>query len=124
MPKKETNIDLQCTLCNKNPKFSDISHLLTHMSSKSHLAARFKLQIQAQSEISSKEKLDQFDFWYRTSNLDTLLAERLAAKEFKKTKKSRASNISSNASVGCTFHSIVPAATDFRFSGFPDQEGE
>ncbi len=99
MPKKETNIDLQCTLCNKNPKFSDVSHLLTHIASKSHLAARFKLQIQAQSEIAAKEKLDQFDFWYRTNNLDPLLAERLAAKEQKKTKKSRASNVQCNVSV-------------------------
>ncbi len=99
MPKKETDIDLQCTLCSKNPKFSDVSHLLTHIASKSHLAARFKLQLQAQSEIAARDKLDQFDFWYHTNNLDTLLAERLAAKEHKKRKKSRSSNVSSNLSV-------------------------
>ncbi len=88
------NIDLQCLLCSKNPKFSDVSHLLTHISTKSHLAARFKLQIQAQGDQNAKNKLDHFDFWYRTSNIDALLADRMAAKEHKKTKKSRNSKVS------------------------------
>jgi hypothetical protein len=118
MPKAETNIDLQCTLCLKNPKFSDVSHLLTHISSKSHLAARFKLQIKAQSELDAKEQLDQFDFWYYTSNIDSLLAERLAAKEHKRTKKSRNVGLSSNIAVGCTIHSLVPTNTDSRISEF------
>jgi hypothetical protein len=99
MPKQEHNIDLQCILCSKNPKFSDVSHLLTHISSKSHLAARFKLQIQGQSDADAKNKLQQFDFWYRSSNIDALLANRMAAKEHKKTKKSRTLNTSSTASV-------------------------
>ncbi|KUJ22658.1 uncharacterized protein LY89DRAFT_693957 [Mollisia scopiformis] len=96
-PKVEHNIDLQCTLCPKNPKFSDVSHLLTHISSKGHLAHRFKLQIRAQGESEAKEVLDNFDFWYRTSDLDTLLSERLAAKDQKKAKKSRASNASTTS---------------------------
>ncbi|KAH8770320.1 hypothetical protein BGZ57DRAFT_985798 [Hyaloscypha finlandica] len=96
MPKQEHNIDLQCILCNKNPKFSDVSHLLTHVSSKSHLAARFKLQIQAQSDVDARNKLDHFDFWYQSNNIDALLASRMAAKEHKKTKKGRNSNASSN----------------------------
>ena len=89
MPKAEHNIDLQCLLCIKNPKFSDVSHLLTHISSKSHLAARFKLEIQAQSDGGARSKLDDFNFWYRVSNIDTLLADRMAAKEHKKSKKRR-----------------------------------
>jgi hypothetical protein len=89
MPKAQLNIDLQCLLCIKNPKFSDVSHLLTHISSKSHLAARFKLEIQAQSDGGARSKLDDFNFWYRASNIDALLADRMAAKEHKKTKKSR-----------------------------------
>jgi hypothetical protein len=99
MPKQENNIDLQCILCTKNPNFSDVSHLLTHISSKSHLAARFKLQIQAQSDQGARDKLNHFDFWYRTSNIDALLAERMAAKELKKTKKSRNSTASSETAV-------------------------
>jgi hypothetical protein len=96
-PKVEYNIDLQCSLCPKNPKFSDVSHLLTHIASKGHLAHRFKLQIRSQNEPEAKQTLGHFDFWYRTSNIDALLSERLAAKDNKKAKKSRAS--SSNPSV-------------------------
>jgi hypothetical protein len=99
MTKAEHTIDLQCTLCKKNPKFSDVSHLLTHIASKSHLAARFKLDIQSKGgDEDAKSKLDYFDFWYNTSNIDTLLAERMAMKD-NKTKKSRKSTASSNASV-------------------------
>jgi hypothetical protein len=102
--KTELSIELTCSLCPKTPMFSDISHLLTHISSKSHLSHRFKLQIRAQSEPTAKEKLDTFDYWYQNNNLDIMLSERLAAKEHKKMtkeRKARTSNISnaSNTSV-------------------------
>jgi hypothetical protein len=96
--KNEPSMVLTCSLCPKNPKFSDVSHLLTHISSKSHLSHRFKLQIRAQAEPEAKEKLDTFDYWYHDNNLDTMLSERLAAKEQKKTAKERNARIS-NASV-------------------------
>lgn len=113
MPKAEHNIDLHCSLCAKNPTFSDVSHLLTHISSKSHLAARFKLQIQAQSDITARNKLDHFDFWYRNNNIDALLADRMAAKENKKTKRSRNSNALVNVSVR-TIHLAMSADTHCR----------
>ncbi|KAH7364084.1 hypothetical protein BKA65DRAFT_572239 [Rhexocercosporidium sp. MPI-PUGE-AT-0058] len=97
--KQESDIDLQCILCPKDPKFSDISHLLTHISSKSHLAHRFKLEIRAQSEAECRDKLDQFAFWYTQNKLDTLLSERLAAKDNKKAKKARVSDASATSSV-------------------------
>lgn len=92
MPKvknHDSSIQLQCTLCPKTPQFSDVSHLLTHISSKSHLSHRFKLQIRAQSEFEAKQQLDNFDHWYRNNNLDVLLSGRLAAKEQKKSAKER-----------------------------------
>ncbi|KAG0650630.1 Geranylgeranyl transferase type II subunit beta [Hyphodiscus hymeniophilus] len=92
--KPEVNIELACSLCPKIPKFSDISHLLTHISSKSHLSHRFKLQIRSQSESEAKEKINEFDFWYRNNNLDGLLAERLASKDKKKTTKERKPRVS------------------------------
>ncbi|KAG4428738.1 hypothetical protein IFR05_015779 [Cadophora sp. M221] len=95
--KQESNIDLQCILCPKDPKFSDISHLLTHISSKSHLAHRFKLEIRAQNEVECRDKLNQFAFWYNQNNLDTLLSERLAAKDIKKSKKARGSDASTTS---------------------------
>jgi hypothetical protein len=85
----DSSIQLQCTLCPKTPQFSDVSHLLTHISSKSHLSHRFKLQIRAQSEPIARQQLDSFDQWYRNNNLDVLLSGRLAAKEQKKSAKER-----------------------------------
>lgn len=109
--KTESSTELTCSLCPNTPKFSDISHLLTHVSSKSHLSHRFKIQLRAQSEPEAKEKLDNFDYWYHDSNLDVMLSERLAAKESKKAAKERTARISnvstaSNVSVSyvlCTY---------------------
>jgi hypothetical protein len=98
MVKTENSMELRCSLCPKNPTFSDVSHLLTHISSKSHLAHRFKLQIRSQSQPDAKTQLEDFDFWYQDNNLDTLLSERLAAKEQKKSAKERRARTSSNAS--------------------------
>src|SRR3982074_1230442 len=90
MPRQsDTSIPLLCNLCPKKPRFSDVSHLLTHISSKSHLSHRFKLQIRAQSESGAKQQLDNFDQWYHNNNLDVLLSSRLAAKEQKKSAKER-----------------------------------
>lgn len=91
-------MELHCTLCPKNPKFSDVSHLLTHISSKGHLANRFKLQIRSQGEVEARQRLVDFDYWYHTNNLDSLLSDRLAAKEQKKGRKGRVVNCT--ASVG------------------------
>lgn len=92
MPKikhNDSSIQLQCALCPKTPQFSDVSHLLTHIASKSHLSHRFKLQIKAQSEPAARQHLDNFDQWYRNNNLDVLLSSRMAAKEQKKSAKER-----------------------------------
>lgn len=100
--KQDTGIDLQCILCPKDPKFSDISHLLTHISSKSHLSHRFKLEIRAQNEIECREKLAQFAIWYNQNNLDSLLSERMAAKDNKKGKKARVSDASATSAAVST----------------------
>ena len=97
-PKTETDIPLHCTLCPKNSKFSDISHLLTHISSKSHLANRFKLQIRAQTEIAAQQQLDDFDRWYTGNGLDVMLSERMASKEHRKAAKERKAKISNGVS--------------------------
>ncbi|POS86995.1 hypothetical protein EPUL_001135 [Erysiphe pulchra] len=59
------------------------------MSSKGHLAHRFKLQIRSQGELEARQRLENFDLWYHANNLDSLLSERLAAKEQKRGTKSR-----------------------------------
>ena len=63
------------------------------MSSKSHLASRFKLQIQAQSENSAKTMLENFDTWYQENNLDAMLADRMAAKDQKRVGKERKARV-------------------------------
>ena len=77
------SVPLRCTLCPKTPQFSDISHLLTHISSKGHLSHKFKLGIRAQSESQARTQLETFEIWYADNALDELLAERLASKEQK-----------------------------------------
>jgi hypothetical protein len=107
MPKHKLdapNVDLRCILCPKNPTFSDISHLLTHISSKSHLAAKFKLQVESRNQQRAKDKLEDFEFWYTTNNLDEMLVDRLAAKEDKKKKKiTRGSLVCINPFYFCPF---------------------
>lgn len=90
MPKykiEAPDIELRCILCPKTPTFSDISHLLTHIASKSHLACKFKLQVESRNQQHAKDKLEDFEFWYNANNLDEMLGDRLAAKEDKRKKK-------------------------------------
>lgn len=94
--KAESSVPLLCSICPKNPKFSDISHLLTHISSKSHLANNFKLQIRSQGDEEAKEQLEDYRFWYDQNNLDALLSDRLATKDQKKRSKEKKKSISNN----------------------------
>ncbi|KFY18007.1 hypothetical protein V491_04888 [Pseudogymnoascus sp. VKM F-3775] len=86
-PPRNAAVPLLCTLCPNNPQFSDISHLLTHISSKGHLSCRFKLQIRCQADPEARGQLDAYDAWYANNSLEELLAERLATKEQKNTAK-------------------------------------
>lgn len=88
--KYESSIPLHCNLCSKKPTFSDVSHLLTHISSKSHLSDKFKLQIRANTDPSAKELLDDYEQWYSDNNLDALLADRMSIKDGKKSVKPKA----------------------------------
>ncbi|KAK5663312.1 hypothetical protein OQA88_3740 [Cercophora sp. LCS_1] len=92
MKSDPTSIPLKCTLCPKKPNFSDVSHLLTHISSKSHLSHRFKAELKSASEVEAFEELRQYDDWYRRHGIRELLAERMQAKEKKTTKRGRPAN--------------------------------
>ncbi|KAK7714152.1 hypothetical protein SLS64_004250 [Diaporthe eres] len=82
---KTSSIPLICLLCPNKPTFSDQSHLLTHVSSKSHLAAQFKLQ--HSGKIEDKRTLDRYKLWSDNNGVDKLVANRIAAKELKKPAK-------------------------------------
>ena len=88
-PSPPASIPLKCILCPRKPNFSDVSHLLTHISSKSHLAHRFKLELRAHSERDAQSILDQFEDWYQRYGIRALLAERMLSKEQKKSKKAK-----------------------------------
>ncbi|GAB1194088.1 hypothetical protein APSETT444_003329 [Aspergillus pseudonomiae] len=72
---------LFCNICPKKPKFSDVSHLLTHVSSKAHLSHYFKLQVRSHQESQAVILLDEYDRWYKANNLAKLLSDRLASKD-------------------------------------------
>lgn len=73
---------MKCCLCPKKPNFSDVSHLLTHISSKSHLAARFRLEISDKDE--DKYIIQLFQEWADRYGITQLLKNRQDAKEQKK----------------------------------------
>ncbi|RHZ67939.1 uncharacterized protein CDV56_108960 [Aspergillus thermomutatus] len=77
---------LQCNICPKRARFSDVSHLLTHVSSKAHLSHYFKLQVRSHQEIQARNLLDEYDRWYKANNLAKLLSDRMASKEARKRK--------------------------------------
>lgn len=75
---------LKCIICPKKPKFSDTSHLLTHVSSKGHLSHYFKLQVKSHQEPEAGDLLSAYDEWYKDNNLAGLLSDRMLIKEAKK----------------------------------------
>lgn len=77
---------LLCNICPKRPNFSDVSHLLTHVSSKAHLSNYFKLQVRSHQEPHAGELLREYDRWYKANNLAKLLSDRMASKEARKKK--------------------------------------
>lgn len=77
---------LRCNICPKKPKFSDISHLLTHVSSKGHLSHYFKLQVRSHQEPEASELLAAHDRWYQENDLAELLSQRMLTKDVRKSR--------------------------------------
>lgn len=78
-----TSIPLLCNICPKEPEFSDISHLLTHVASKGHLAQELKAKVRSRQDASIRKKLDTYDRWYEKHQIEKLLSQRLILKESK-----------------------------------------
>lgn len=79
------SIPLLCNICPKEPEFSDISHLLTHVASKGHLSQYHKAQIRSRQDASIREKLTIYDRWYERYQIEKLLSQRMIAKESRET---------------------------------------
>lgn len=80
------NIPLHCNICPKEPDFSDISHLLTHVNSKAHLSHHKNTELRAAlNDPTAKGKKDTYQQWYDRYQIEKLLSERLAAKSSRDT---------------------------------------
>ena len=77
-------IPLRCLICPKRPDFSDVSHLLTHVASKGHLAQHFKTSVRASTDTAARDALGQYNDWFRRYGIERLCANRLKSKESKK----------------------------------------
>ena len=74
---------LICSVCPQQPDFSDVSHLLTHINSKGHLASLNRLSIKANSELAAAVQLASYNNWYQRHDIHNLLSERMVQKEAK-----------------------------------------
>ncbi|KAB2578512.1 hypothetical protein BFW01_g12413 [Lasiodiplodia theobromae] len=86
-----SNIPLLCSVCPKQPKFSDVSHLLTHIASKGHLAHYYKLQIRAASETDARQQIDSYNTWYTEWGIEHLMSDRMNLKDKRRTRTRAAS---------------------------------
>ncbi|KAL9005982.1 MAG: hypothetical protein Q9188_001272 [Gyalolechia gomerana] len=78
------SIPLNCNICPKQPVFSDISHLLTHVGSKGHLSHYFKAQVRGGQDPATRNQLDIYDQWYTDNQIEKLLSQRMILKDSKR----------------------------------------
>lgn len=83
-PSIMTSIPLHCSICPKRPDFSDISHLLTHVGSKGHLAHYFKAQVRSREDGAVHRQLEAYDDWYEQHGIEKLLSKRMVLKDSKR----------------------------------------
>lgn len=98
------NIPLLCYACPKEPKFSDQSHLLTHIASKSHLSALFSLGLSDAG--ANKRRRERYDDWEKTYGIQALLKGRQETKELKKQDKRKRQRGNGNEVCVQTFHNV------------------
>jgi hypothetical protein len=87
-------IPLVCSVCPDSPRFSDVSHLLTHIASKGHLHHETQTKLKAHQDIASAVALQQYEQWYKENGIERLLVERMRAKQVKEAAKGRRSRTS------------------------------
>ncbi|KAI1470055.1 uncharacterized protein F4812DRAFT_470037 [Daldinia caldariorum] len=76
-------IPLVCYACEKIPKFSDLSHLITHVSSKAHLLELYNLRIKSYGNEACAAQARKFENWNQTYNIDQLVRQRMEARDEK-----------------------------------------
>ncbi|KAF1945392.1 hypothetical protein EJ02DRAFT_369838 [Clathrospora elynae] len=80
------SIPLHCNICPKKPKFSDVSHLLTHIASKGHLSNYYKVKVRSTHEDASRRLIETYDQWYAAWAVEELMSERMNQKDKRRTR--------------------------------------
>jgi hypothetical protein len=81
-----SSIPLLCSICPKKPKFSDVSHLLTHIASKGHLSNYYKVKVRSTHEEDSRLVIEAYDQWYADWNVEELMSDRMNQKDKRRTR--------------------------------------
>lgn len=89
--RNERQIPLLCTVCPDTPRFSDVSHLLTHIASKGHLHHETQTKLKSHQDLVAAIALQHYEQWYRDYGIETLLVERMKAKQVKEAARHRPS---------------------------------
>ncbi|PFH59181.1 hypothetical protein XA68_12689 [Ophiocordyceps unilateralis] len=84
-------IPLLCTVCPEAPRFSDVSHLLTHIASKGHLHHETQTRLKSHQDLTAHVVLQQYEQWYKDNGIEALLVERMRTKQLKEAAKTRRS---------------------------------
>lgn len=82
-------IPLLCTVCPETPRFSDVSHLLTHIASKGHLHHETQTRLKSHQDLGASVVMDRYEIWYKGNGIEALLVERMKAKQLKEAAKTR-----------------------------------
>ncbi|RDA90351.1 hypothetical protein CP533_3370 [Ophiocordyceps camponoti-saundersi (nom. inval.)] len=82
-------IPLLCIVCPEAPRFSDVSHLLTHIASKGHLHHETQTRLKSHQDLTATTRLQQYEQWYNDNGIEDLLVERMRAKQMKEAAKTR-----------------------------------
>ncbi|PNY24521.1 Uncharacterized protein TCAP_05545 [Tolypocladium capitatum] len=82
-------IPLLCTVCPEAPRFSDVSHLLTHIASKGHLHHETQTRLKSHQDIAATVALQQYEHWYKDNGIEALLVDRMRAKQLKEAARNR-----------------------------------
>ncbi|RDA83281.1 hypothetical protein CP532_3706 [Ophiocordyceps camponoti-leonardi (nom. inval.)] len=84
-----TRIPLLCIVCPDAPRFSDVSHLLTHIASKGHLHHETQTKLKSHQDLAATALLQQYEQWYSDNGIEVLLVERMQVKQKKEAAKTR-----------------------------------
>ncbi|KAM0509236.1 hypothetical protein ACHAPB_001381 [Verticillium nonalfalfae] len=89
--RNKADFPLVCYLCDNEPKYSDVSHLLTHLLSRGHARAKGNIEVRSHipGDVEAAQKFAAFQKWQDDNGIGALLSERFLDKNNKKKEKDR-----------------------------------